>query len=326
MIERLSELARIHAESRRLVGRTRHHIDILPPGEAAALARSLDQLLVRSLAIAGQLDDLAGKVGPAGVDDRWDVFQRAMEVQLRDELSNVCFGAGLELRQMRRQIEAAGDRDVELLVAVESSSRKLRRVIVAILEAAERVSDDPVPRIAAPTEELEAGLAVRRLYARFGRALRPYDPGDQSSIMNALRYAAGALAAMVASADFSETRLPDRRMLLDLQARLLAWARGDRDIAEGERILSDIGTTSALLRGINGRQELRAHDAALVASLLAERPRDVAQVRRFLARVRELEGRDDELDARTAEALVASPTPESLTGLREALERLGRAG
>jgi hypothetical protein len=76
--------------------------------------------------------------------------------------------------------------------------------------------------------------------------------------MNALRYAGRAARRDVASADFSETRIPDRRMLLDLQAPLLAWARGDRDITEGERILSAIGATSALLRGIDGRQEPQA--------------------------------------------------------------------
>ena len=284
------------------------------------MARELDRLLVRSLAIAEQLDEMAGGSEPLPGDSPGDVFQPAIE--RREELSDVCFGAALELRQLRRQIEAAGEREVELLVAVESASRKLRRVIAAILEAAERVSDDPVPQIAAPAEEVEAALAVRRLYASFGRGLRPYDSGDPASILNALRYAAGALAAMVASADFSETRLLDRRMLLDLQARLLTWARGARDLEEGERILSDIGTASALLRGINGRQELRAHDEALIGSLLARHPRDVAEVRRFLTEVRALEGRDDELDALTADAFRAAPTQESLASVREALERL----
>lgn len=140
-----------------------------------------------------------------------------------------------------------------------------------------------------------------------------------------MRYAAGALAAMVASADFSETRIADRRMLLGLQARLLTWARGERDTVDGRRLLSDISTAAELLRGVNRRHELRAHDAYLVAALLAEHPRDIAQVRRFLARLRALEGCDDRLDAQVAQALADTSTSDKLAGIRETLGRLAES-
>lgn len=125
--------------------------------------RTLDALLARTIVIAEELDAVAGATEPDLGHAPWDEFQRTMEAQLREELANVCFGGAIELRQMRRQIEAAGEQEIERQVACESAARKLRRVIGAILEAAERVCDEPVPRVLPPEEELEGALAVRRL-------------------------------------------------------------------------------------------------------------------------------------------------------------------
>lgn len=317
-------MARVHTEARQLEGELREHGKDFSLIRAAQLAAKLDRLLLRALTIAEELDAAAGAT-ESDVDGGDAGWRRVSVPPPREDLSNLCFGGALELRQMRDEIQAADQQELELLIACERASRKLRRVIGAILEAAERACDDPVPRVVPTVDELEGALAVRRLYARFARGLRSYSADDRASVLNALRYAAGSLAAMVVSAEFAEARIADRRMLLGLHARLLAWARGGHDLCEAERILSDVAATAELLRGVSRRQELRAHDRALVDALLADRPRDVAQMRRFLARMRGLEGADDQLDVLVSRAYAAAPVPDSLAAIREALGQLAES-
>jgi hypothetical protein len=76
---------------------------------------------------------------------------------------------------------------------------------------------------------------------------------------------------------------------------LLTWARHDQAIPEGLELLEDVRTCANLLGGVNRRQELRAHDCALVEQLYAGPEGDPNA---WLARFAPLAGLDDSLDAR----------------------------
>lgn len=212
-------------------------------------------------------------------------------------LADICFAAGLELNRAAGQLGRATSLD-DALVAQETAGRKLRRAVRAVLEAAE---ERGLGRLRAGEHlrhhfsvDLAATLALRRLYADFRRALRPAHDSSPEAVLTALRYAAGALASLISSADYARARVSDRAILRRLQHRLFAWAHGGKPPDRGLELLGDVGTVADLLRGINRRQELKVHDAELLERLGAE-PGPEAEA--FLRDLPALYGLDDQLDA-----------------------------
>jgi hypothetical protein len=213
-------------------------------------------------------------------------------------LADACFGGGLELnRALQGLVQAQNDDDI--LAALETALRKLRRSISAVLDAA---FEEGVLQLIGGEHlrqrrafDLQATLAIRRLYAEFRRALRVPEAETRESVFAALRYAAGALATLISSPHYLRARVSDRALLRRLQERLLTWARHDQAIPEGLELLEDVRTCANLLGGINRRQELRAHDCALVEQLYAGPEGDANA---WLARFAPLAGLDDSLDAR----------------------------
>jgi hypothetical protein len=236
-----------------------------------------------------------------------------------DVVGDVCFAGAFELNRARRELAAARDPD-ERLVAAETGRRKLRRALRAVLEAARESGEQDVLGGAHQgmhhVADLESGLTVRRLYASFRRALRRPASEAPDDVLVAVRYAAGALAALVTAPDYADVRASDRAILRRLRERAFAWARTDRAVREGLNLLEDVWTSADLLRDINRRQELRAHDAALVMDLLAGPASDPAA---WFARLDTLAGLDDALDV-LVERARAAPHPEDL--VPELLARL----
>lgn len=116
-------------------------------------------------------------------------------------------------------------------------------------------------------------------------------------MLTALRYAAGALATLVASPHYTAIRASDRALLRQQRERLLDFARAGKPTNAGIQLLEDLFTCADLLRDINRRQELRAHDVALMRELVAEAPRERAD---WLAGLERLAGLDDTLDGLAA--------------------------
>lgn len=211
------------------------------------------------------------------------------------ELSDVCFAGLLELSRAAASLSAP-QRGEEALVNRETALRKLRRALHAVLDVAEASGALPPGTTARRRHQADLGesLAVRRLYAHFRRQLRRPERDCPDAVLAALRYAAGALATLIASPEYAYARLSDRALLRRLQERLLAWARGSRPVDAGLQLLDDVWTSADLLRGVNQRQELRAHDLQLARSLSAELG---AEPGGWLARLRALFGLDDRIDA-----------------------------
>ena len=210
--------------------------------------------------------------------------------------SDLCFAGLLEMKGVQRQLGEAREED-ELLSAVEAGRRKLIRAIRAVLKVAHAGSEVP-EALNDPLDlsctEVESALAARKLYARFRRSLRRPPDDTPEGVLHALRYAAGALAALRTDPAYAYVRATDRTMLRGLRERILEWARGEKAAQRGLELMGDVETTADLLRGINQRQEVRLHDRALVARLGALGPDDAnAEVAADLAR---LEGLDDALD------------------------------
>jgi hypothetical protein len=220
-------------------------------------------------------------------------------------LEDVCFVAGFELTRALKALAEAGDAEASA-IASESALRKLRRVLKAVFESGSRSGASPLdaallfPRLGA---ELSSALSVRQLYARFRHSLRRPENDSREAVLTALRYAAGGLAVISASPHYRAVRVSDRALLRRQRDRLLDWAHAGKPTLAGVQLLEDLFTCADLLRDINRRQELRAHDVELIRELVGDAERGRAD---WLVKLDRLAGLDDKLDDLTAE-LRSSP-------------------
>jgi hypothetical protein len=337
-----AEVAPLLADLRAMLVRVAE-VDPRPFAFAAAratladdLAKPLDQLLEAALDILARLDSACGmSEGGSDGDDSWDLFAEesattedgrpSAESTVWRGVGDFCFTAHSELSRCRRQLVAATGRDDDLVVVCESVHRKLRRSLAAVLEASSRAGGLDDPLLPSREGDIEAALAVRAMYAKFRRSLPSFDLAEPSSVRRALRFAAVSLAVMFGSADFAETRISDRLMLMSLQGRILRWARSSNEATEGARLCSDIATAADLLRAINLRQELVAHDAELIDAALHTTPpggSDDDALRSWIGDLRGLRGRDDELDGLLDHAYDGAPLAGLVPGLCTVLEQL----
>jgi len=211
-------------------------------------------------------------------------------------IGDLCFAGQLELQRALRELAAARTFD-DQLTACETAHRKLLRAAGAVLDTA-RIAGyhdalDAEDHVRSEALDCGPALAVRRAYAAFRKGLRRPEDNSPEAVMAAVRYAATALATLVSTPAYSDVRASDRIALRGLRRRALAWARDDRSPREGLRLLQDVWTCADLLREINQRQELRAHDAALIRSLLDGPNGEPGE---WMTRLERLTGLDDELD------------------------------
>ena len=286
----------------------------------AAISEAIKQL--------GRIEALID--GPTPDGDDWDDMFEPPAIpaappfggQLNDELwqqvTDMCFAARGELRRADRALRPCEANHEDRLAACEAAHRKLRRALAAVLAAIGRARERTFPVLVMLGADVDAAIAVRRMYTKFRRSLPPCDPADHASVRRALRYVAVSLAVMVGSSDFGDARTQDRALILKLQSRILRWARDGSSDADGVLLHKDIVTTADLLRSINLRQELAAHDremlAQAAAALAAGDP--AVAIAGALPALRALEGREDALDALTSDALRHPPTPDLVAALR----------
>lgn len=287
---------------------------------AAHALRDLGARTLATLIAIQELDDAGADTADDLADDAW--LGGDGPTQARRLVGDVCFASTLELRRVVRELETATDPD-DLAVAAETARRKLRRGIRAVLEGAREAGDPDIlggeHQGRHQVADLAPALVVRRMYATFRRALREPTDDSPEAMMMAVRYAGGALAALLTSPDYAELRASDRIVLRRLRERVLAWAREKRSVVEGRRILADVATTADLLRDINRRQELRVHDRA-VLDRTASGPTD--DVRTWLDALAPLVGLDDALDHLLECARAATYPEQHVPDLLERLAHL----
>jgi hypothetical protein len=286
---------------------------------SGALRRLLEPAL-DALAALERLDDDAALAAPATAElDPWTAPPPVARDAAR--ISDVCFAGRMELRRVLRELAAARDDDARL-VAAEAGRRKLCRAVRAVLAAAHHGGADDVGEpMRPPAAELASALAIRRLYARFRHDLRRAADDTPQAVLEAVRYAGGALSTLAGKPCYADVRFSDRMVLRRLRERALSWARHDRSVPAGLQLLEDVWTCGNLLRGINRRQELKDHDRALIPRLLRG-PDDVAA---WFAELDALYGLDDDLDQLFDRARAIAKTGGALDRLvPEVLIHLGQ--
>jgi hypothetical protein len=271
---------------------------------AATLAANISQLLVTVIAA---LDEIESASEATDDDAASEATEQKSGVGYRIEnvvassLEDVAFLGGLELGRALRALDQAKSDD-HLAIASEAALHKLQRVLLAVISSGKPSGTAAQAPSHSPGVELQSTLALRKLYAQFRRALRRPQSNDRDAVLTALRYAASALASLTASPHYHSIRVDDRALLRRQRDRLLGWAHAGKPTQAGRQLLDDIFTCAALLRHIDRRQELRAHDSALIYELVADPPLDRQS---WLAQLEKLAGLDDELDALTEQLQAA---------------------
>lgn len=321
--ELLAELARLATR----LGVTETLLLTADDAAVPTLAQDTADVLARTISITSSLDRLEAvetEESSFASDDEPATWIGMRSAVLKSaSLSDVCFASGFELNRAARQLSQAVDVDARL-GAAETACRKLYRALHAIFEATRETSaaaarGAQLLRKRRATE-LERSLAVRRLYAEFRHSLRRANDESRESVLTALRYAAGGVALLTASPHYGAIRASDRELLRRLRDRLLEWSHAGKPASAGLQLLDDIWTSADLLRDINRRQELRAHDTELMRSLASDSQLDHAG---WLASLERLKGLDDTLDGLAARLRTAPSGNELLV---EVLLRLGQLG
>jgi hypothetical protein len=200
-----------------------------------------------------------------------------------------------EVAHYLESLRAAEARNLAWKIVSESDSALERadRALLALEGALRALLGLP------PTERyrqrLRESLEVRRLYVAVRRSLlQARDPRD-ATLLNELWALSQQLHAIRTVEAYGVVRVEDRRQLQSLSTRIDA-ALGDPG-PEGEpdrrRLWEELDAFSRLLMAIHERDDLRAHDLALVRQAREELAGEPDALPREL---RWLLGRDDELD------------------------------
>ncbi len=241
----------------------------------------------------------------AELDDRFEfaldslVDQTDPTIQAIDDIA---FVARLEFRQRRSRLAAltAERSRIDILSECERGLRGVRKSLSAL----DQIMSDTLglPPGLGYESELQTSLRVRRCYARFRRQILEGGEPGYDEVYPRLRAAGTVIAVLVGRDIYPELRIRDRLQIRELQDRILSWLRTGRDdLAGGIRLYQDLAAFVGMLTEVNNRQELVAHDAALVEDAHDQLTADAIDGERpippeLFRRLDALRGLDDEVD------------------------------
>lgn len=119
-----------------------------------------------------------------------------------------------------------------------------------------------------------------------------------------IRRLAASIAYLVGRPCYPTFRIGDRRLLREVQARLLEWAQhnhgsSNKNEIEARRLWQDVANLAVFLMSVNQRPELREHDRRMLSKALrvleSEPEENAVQIVQGI--LVDLEGRDTELDS-----------------------------
>ncbi len=277
-----SSTGSIHDSLDRVRGlaRVARRVDLFPyESHPLEEARRLVRPMIERLLLVG-LDDVA-QLQAAVVEDAtpdpddW-LFDGGEEGQVAEdprqrELIDLCEMIRLDLSQRLELLR--GDDAAELweFLTVCNHARG------ALIKAAVSLEAAVCTRVRLPTQldamhEVASALRVRAGYRLLQQALAAGGDPDRERIGERLATAAQAVESLVASALFVELRVADRCQLRRVTERLDSWLAGgaNADPDAGIRLWQDLSGLAAMMQLVNNRQDLLAHDRALLLEALGQ--------------------------------------------------------
>jgi len=212
----------------------------------------------------------------------------------RMDVADIAALAGMALQERRGLLTHVQPCDHwTYLENCERSLRSLRKSVSVVAAALTRYGQLPVRVDAAA--DLDCAIRVRRRYATLGREIARAS-AEGLDIQARLRAVSRSIASLLNCEEYPLMRLGDRRELRMLQFRIQSWLSTDHPSETiGERTLEEVIAVVSLLRGVNRRSELVAHDVEILAGLAVMTTRgDDVHILRTAASP--LFGMDPELD------------------------------
>lgn len=221
-----------------------------------------------------------------------------------DALCQVTYLARMEITRVLERISATPNTTTDNLVLHGASLyRKVWRGVGVVEDALARLLGAE-PR-ADVVSNLTSSLRVRKVYAWFRRSIDVDSQPRKETIQKALRKVGTRIAALIGKEEYRDLRPDDRVLFSRLQRRILEWlALEFPSYDEGRRLWEDCRAMGDILRQVNLRADLIAHDARLARSLLEELTVFGETERigpQLFLRLAPLEGLDDELDGAFAQ-------------------------
>ncbi|MCU0232251.1 MAG: hypothetical protein MUC67_12915 [Acidobacteria bacterium] len=290
------------------LARIARRVDLFPyeshrPEEARRLVRPMiERLLLVALEDVALLERAITRAAPPAPDDwLFDEAEGPREDPRTRELIDLCELIRLELSQRLELLHSEKGAELwEFLTACNHARGALIKAAVSLEEAV--CARERLPVQLDALHETDSALRVRAGYRRLQRVLAEGSEPAREEIGARLTSAAGALESLVASALFVELRVADRCQLRRVVERLEDWLRAgeEADPDDGMRLWQDLCGLAAMMQQVNNRQELIAHDRALLLEALEElysdAPLDPAREARLRERLADAVGRDAELD------------------------------
>lgn len=268
------------ARLRELMPMTRRDVRAFEDGPVERVRIELEAHVV---GILRESDALLGEMlqmlAPVRVEEsfnsaEWDfaanptVSQPSAPSKVEIPLDGVLFMAQLEVRGRLDCHQKQADWDLTaLLLECDASLRRLRKALAAVDRA---LSPHPANTELLDTPELQVSLAVRRLLAEFRRRIVENGEPSDAQLRARFRGAGTQIAMLVGHQSYADVRIRDRVLIQHLQRRILAWLRdGAEQPAEvGRRLWQDLTGCLQMFAQVNRRQELVAHDCALIEHLI----------------------------------------------------------
>lgn len=283
-------------------------------GEARAAMRLLGQEDEEEELLDGFDDDWTMPVAPipSGSEPKPAVQPR---------IGDIAFTAQLELGETLARLDTIREHQ-EIVVECDRARRKLRRCIEAVICAVPDTARPSVPP-GPEGDPVRQAIMVRTAYVRFRSSIPACDATDPEAVFQVMRTAVNAVSKLLGGPAYEFVRHADRMMLRSLQARMIEWSRSPSH-GRGAMLHKDLVTTADLLRDINKRQELAAHDDMLMVMIrgrLEMSSLDPSIREAILDDLDSLCGRDDELDE-LADALRSHWTRVEVENVLDCLDRL----
>ncbi len=223
-------------------------------------------------------------------------------------VADLAFVARLELRRQRRKLGGVdADDDPWEHIAVYAGVRRNILKSTAALETAICEYEGIADRHRWYADSVRRALRIRHAYASFRDSLHLDQSPTHTDVHRRIRGAGIAIARLIGRDGYEDYKIRDRRMLRDLQRRMLKWLRGyskdepsEFHIRSGIRLWQDVVGLANLLMQVSNRPELCDHDAAAIGDLFEVLFGGFAPATRItpaqLDRLRTLRGLDSELD------------------------------
>ncbi len=300
--ERELALAAVHAElvllSKQVAAFELRSLECQQPEELERALTACVRIAEASIRVFEEVARLAPELGESEQDV--DGATEGEPATCIEPLRQVASLARMEVQRVLQRVSARATMAPDYLVHHGSSlHRKVARGVYVVEQTVARA------RNSASQVELGSGpaasLRVRKIYAWFRRSI---DTGTQlrrDNVQKVLRTIGTRIATLIGKDEYGELRPDDRVLFMKMQKRILTWlATQPPTFEEGRRLFEDCRAMADILRQVNLRSDLIAHDAALARAVAVEVAKlgDVDEVNGSLyERLLPLEGLDDELDA-----------------------------